>query len=258
MATKNTFLCYYDWIHYADEMTNEELGMLFRKILQHENQTEEIELPSDFKFIRWKIKASLDENSKKWNDKIEETRKRRSEAWSNHEWNQYTRQREKRKEHKQAKKPPMEQMEQMEQNGTNGTNGTCLIHTLYNNSSTTSSKKEKKNIRKEEMLEAFRKDTRLTPYMEEGYVCKRWDFKEEMKQPYKDVSSFMTMLVRIKNNIAKSWGMPKSDRNRRNRFAFMVDTAIEKKREWLHWYDWMEQEYLDSKDDLYPTPKQNE
>lgn len=121
MATKNTFLCYYDWIHYADEMTNEELGMLFRKILQYENQTEEIELPSDFKFIRWKIKASLDENSKKWNDKIEETRKRRSEAWSNHEWNQYTRQREKRKEHKQAKKPSMEQMEQMEQNGTNGT-----------------------------------------------------------------------------------------------------------------------------------------
>jgi hypothetical protein len=52
--------------------------------------------------------------------------------------------------------------------------------------------------------------------------------------------------------------MPKADRNRRNRFNFAVNEAIEKGWEWLNWYDSMEQVYESSKNDLYPNPKQNE
>jgi hypothetical protein len=106
------------------------------------------------------------------------------------------------------------------------------------------------------MLEAFRKDTRLTPYMEEDDVSRRLDQKELIKKPYQDVKSFITSMIKVKNNIA-SW-KPKSDQNRRNRFSFLVDTAIDKKREWLKRYDNMEQEFLDSKDDLFPNQKQNE
>ena len=64
----------------------------------------------------------------------------------------------------------MEAMEAMEANGS-----MTDTHTILHSSS---SKKEEKNIRKEEMLEAFRNDERLTPYMDEEYVCKWWDFKE--------------------------------------------------------------------------------
>lgn len=61
----------------------------------------------------------------------------------------------------------------MEQNGTNGTH---LI--MYNNNILSSSKKEEKKRRKEEMLEAFRKDERLTPYMNEEDVVRWWEYKE--------------------------------------------------------------------------------
>ena len=43
-----------------------------------------------------------------------------------------------------------------------------------------------------------------------------------------------------------------------NRFNYAVTEAIEKGWEWLNWYDSMEQVYENSKDDLYPNPKQNE
>lgn len=245
MITKTTFIADIDRIDYAESMTNEELWMLFRKILQHENWLEEIDLPLEFKFVREKIRKKLDENTEKWINKIEDTRRKRSEAWKNHTWNQYTKWDVKWKAQKNT-------VEQMEQNGTNGTNGTMSdIHTYL-----TSSKKEEKKKRKEEMLVAFRNDDRLTPYMEENDVSRRLDQKELIKKPYQDVKSFITSMVKVKNNIA-SW-KPKSDQNRRNRFSFLVDTAIDKKREWLKRYDSMEQEFLDSKDDLYPTPKQNE
>jgi hypothetical protein len=65
-------------------------------------------------------------------------------------------------------------------------------------------------------------------------------------------------LVKIKNDIAKYNWRPKSDRNRRNRFNFVVGEAIEHEREWLKWYDSLESVYESSKDDLYPNPKQNE
>lgn len=253
MISRTTFIGYLDRIDYADSMSNEELWMLFRKILQHENQVEEIDLPLEFRFVRIKIQKKLDENTEKRKTKVEDVREKRSNAWKSHYWNQYTRQNDKRYSQKQAKKTSMEQMEQ---NGTNGTNGT--ISECIHNISSSSSKKEEKNIRKEEMLEAFRNDERLTPYMDEEYVCKWWDFKEWTKKPYKNIDSFITMLVKMKNKIKNYWGMPKSDRNRRNRFKFMVDTAIEKQREGLDWYDFMEPQYESSKDDLYPNPKQNE
>lgn len=107
----------------------------------------------------------------------------------------------------------------MEQNGTLSDN----TNTIYS-SNTTSSKKEEKKKRKEEMLEAFRNDPRLTPYMEECEVRRWLDYREEIKKPYQDVKSFITAMVKVKNNIAK--GKPKSDQNRRNRFSFLVSTAI--------------------------------
>lgn len=122
----------------------------------------------------------------------------------------------------------------------------------------TSSKKEEKNIRKEEMLEAFRNDDRFRRFINEDDAVTWWDFKQSSKKPYKDVKTFITALVKIMNVIKNYWGMPKSDRNRRNRFNFAVNEAIEKGWEWLNRYDSMEKVYESSKDDLYPNPKQNE
>ena len=245
--SKKTFLCYKEWIDYVEDMTFEEAWMLFKRILQHENWKSENKLPLELVYVRKKIEKELDENTEKRTKTVNE----RSKAWQNHEWNQYSKLDKKRKPNSKVQKTPLEQMEQ---NGTNGTNGTdSNTNTIYS-----SSKKEERNKKKEEMLERFRNDERLTPYMDEEYVCKRWDFKEWTKKPYKDVDSFITMLVKMKNKIKNYWGMPKSDRNRRNRFKFMVDTALEKQREWLDRYDNMEAQYENSKDDLYPNPKQNE
>lgn len=130
------------------------------------------------------------------------------------------------------------------------------IYNIYSN--TTSSKKEEKNRRKEEMLEAFRKDARLTPYMNEEDVVRWWEYKEWRKEPYKDAKSFIKTLIEAKNDIASYWGMPKSDRNRRNRFNYMVDSIIKGNWSWLEWYDSFEKKYQNSKDDLYPNQKQNE
>ena len=132
------------------------------------------------------------------------------------------------------------------------------IYSLYTN---TSSRKEEKNIRKEErekMLEEFRKDERLVKFMEEADVIRWWEYKQASKKPYKDIKAFITALVKIKNIIKDYGWMPKADRNRRNRFNFAVNEAIEKGWEWLNWYDSMEQVYESSKNDLYPNPKQNE
>lgn len=247
MASRKTFIWYIDRVDYVEAMTNEELWMLFRKVLLHVAELEEIELAPELRIIRAKIRKQLDDDKEKRSDKVE----KRSEAGSNHEWNQYTRQREKRKRHKQAKKPSMEQMEQ------NGTNGTHLI--MYNNIS--SSKKEERNIKKEErekMLEAFRNDDRLTRYENEDDVIRWWDHKQASKKPYKDVNSFMRAMVTIKNIIKYYWDTLKSDRDIRNRFNYAVTEAIERGWEWLNWYDSMEQVYESSKDDLYPNPKQNE
>ena len=245
--SKTTFLCYKDWIDYVEDMTFEKAWMLFKKILQHENWISETELPLELVYVRKKIEKELDENAEKWMKTVNE----RSKAWQNHEWNQYSKLDKKRKPNSKAHKKAMEQMEQ---NGTNGTNGTDS-NTYTNN---LSSSKEEKNIRKEEMLEAFRKDDRLTPYMNEEDVVRWWDYKEWRKEPYKDAKSFIKILIEAKNDIASYWGIPKSDRNRRNRFNFMVDNIITRNWSWLEWYDSFEPKYQNSKDDLYPNPKQNE
>ena len=249
MATKKTFIWYLDWIDYATSMTNEELWLLFREILLHLNWEEEIELPPEFKFTWAKIKKNLDEDKEKRDNKIEERRKKRSEAWKKHTWNQYTKGDKKRNSKEKAQKMAVEQMEQMEQNGT-------VSWYTYNN--IISSYKEEKNIRKEEMLEAFRNDNRLTRYENEEDVIRWWDHKQANKKPYKDVSSFMRAMVKIKNTIKYYWDTLKSDRDIKNRFNYAVTEAIEKGWEWLNWYDSMEQVYENSKDDLYPNPKQNE
>ena len=142
------------------------------------------------------------------------------------------------------------------------------IYNIYSLLNISSSKKEERNIKKEErnikkeemekMLEVFRKDERLVRFMEEADVIRWWEHKQASKKPYKDTDSFIKALVKIKNIIKDYWWMPKADRNRRNRFNFAVNEAIERWWEWLNWYDSMEQVYESSKNDLYPNPKQNE
>lgn len=221
--------------------TVEEKAELWQSIMEYWLYWKEP--PQKFKLLFVNIKFIL--------GRSKEISEKRSEAWKNHTGNQYTKWDEKRNSSDKAQKKTVEQMEQMEQVGTNGTN-------IYTHTISSSSKKEEKKKRKEEMLEAFRKDDRLTPYMSEEDVCKWWDYKEWTKKSYKDVGTFIKMLVMVKNVIAKYWWIPKSDRNRRNRFSFMVMTAIDKQREWLDWYDYMEPKYQAAKDDLYPNQKQNE
>ena len=256
MATKTTFIWYYDWIDYANAMTDAELWMLFRKILQHVNDEEEITLPLDFRFAWEGIKKKLDEQKEKWNKKVETIKQQNSEKWKKHVWNQYTEWDDKRKSNNKAQKKAVEQMEQ---NGTNGTNGTMSWY--INNTTISSSRKEKENRKekeRDEMLDVFRKDTRLIRFMDEEDVIRWWDFKQSSKKPYKDIKSFITALVKIKNDIALYNWRPKSDRNRRNRFNYVVNEAVEHEREWLKRYDSLEPVYESSKDDLYPNPKQNE
>ena len=131
----------------------------------------------------------------------------------------------------------------------------------FNNTTISSSRKEKENIKekeKNEMLDVFRKDNRLIRFMDEEDVIRWRDFKQASKKPYKDIKTFITALVKIKNDIALYNWRPKSDRNRRNRFNFVVWEAIDHEREWLKRYDSLEPVYESSKDDLYPNPKQNE
>jgi hypothetical protein len=51
------------------------------------------------------------------------------------------------------------------------------------------------------MLETFRKDERLVRFMNEEDVIRWWDHKQASKKPYKDIGSFITALVKIKNII---------------------------------------------------------
>ena len=242
MATRTTFIWYLDRLDYAKSMSNEELWMLFRKILQHENQIEEIDLPLEFKFTRLKIQTKLDENLGKWNKKV----KARSEAWKNHVGNQYTRGDKKRNGNDKAQKKIVEQMEQMEQNGT--------ISWYNTNTISSSMKKEERNKKKEEMLEAYRMHPKInTTYKEED--VEMWlDYKIDRKQPYKNARSFCTYLVSVKKEI--SFWQVRLDLDKR--FSYAVDIAIATGRDGIHWYDRMERNYLMAKKDLYPNPKQNE
>lgn len=110
MASKTTFACCLDRIGYANWMTNEELGMLFRKILQHENKIDEIELSAEFRLVRSQIQSTLDEN----NNKEEAGRKKMSEGWKNHSWNQYTKHTPKSKEESKREIRTDEQKEKFE------------------------------------------------------------------------------------------------------------------------------------------------
>ena len=143
-------------------------------------------------------------------------------------------------------------MEQMEQNGTNGTNGTM---SWYNtNTISSSSKKEERNKKKEEMLEAFRNHPKINKIYKEEDVGIWLDYKIDKKQPYKNARSFCTYLVSAKKEI--SFWQVRLDLDKR--FSYAVDIAIATGWDGLHWYDRMERNYLMSKKDLYPTPKQNE
>lgn len=241
MASRKTFIWYIDRVDYVEAMTNEELWILFRKILQHVAEIEETELPPEIKIIRAKVKKQLDEDKYKWEAIVES----KSKAWSNHTWNQYTRQREERNRLKEAKKSSMEQMEQ---NGTNGT------HLICNNNISSSKKKEERNIKKEEMLEAYRSNVKINSVYKEEDVEMWLDYKIDKKQPYKNARSFCTYLVSVKKEI--SFWQVRLDLDKR--FSYAVDIAIAKGWDWIHWPDWMEKNYLMSKRDLYPTQKQNE
>ena len=254
MINKTTFIADKDRIDYAEFMSNEELWMLFRKILQHENWLEEIDLPLEFKFTREKIRKVLDENTEKWINKVGSISEKRSEAWKKHKWNQYTK------------------MEQMEQNGTNGTNnGVSEIWTdkleqmeqngtLSDNTNnisfldTTSSKKEERNKKKEEMILAVKNHPKLSNIIREEDLDMWLDYKIDKKQPYKNARSFCTYLVSTLKTV--SYWRVQLDLSKR--FSYAVDIAIAQWWDWIHWYDWMESDYQKSKKDLFPNPEEDE
>ena len=106
---KKTFIGYKDRIDYTEEMSFEEMWMLFNAILCYQNWKEIWEL-WNVKFVWSRIKKELDVDKEKY-EKICEWN---SEKWKKHKWNQYT----KRDSNWKAQKNIVEQMEQ---NGTNGT-----------------------------------------------------------------------------------------------------------------------------------------
>lgn len=124
-------------------------------------------------------KTTLDKDREKYED----TRKKRSEAGKKHKGNQY----------KNGTSVPFD--EQMEQNGTNGTHLIC-------NNTISSSKKEERNIKKEEMLEAYRSNMKINSVYKEEDVEMWLDYKIDKKQPYKNARSFCTYLVSVKKEIS--------------------------------------------------------
>lgn len=252
MAIKTTFIWYYDWIDYANVMTDAELWMLFRKILQHLNEEEEITLPPEFKFTREKIKVKLDEHKEKWDEKVKRISQQNSEKWKKHRWNQYTEWDKKRNGSDKAQKNAVEQMEQ---NGTNGTNGTMSdTHTSNNFLNTTRNGGDEKMKIKEEMMNAIRGHPKLW-HIIRGEDLEMWlDYKIDKKQPYKNARSLGTYLVSMIKVI--SFWQVRLDLSKR--FSYAVDIAIAQGRDGLHWYDWMEEGYKKSKKDLFPNPEEDE
>lgn len=252
MATKTTFIWYYDWLDYADAMTDAELWMLFRKILQHVNDEEEIELPLELKLVWAWIKKKLDEQKEKWERKVETIKQQNSEKGKNHTWNQYTKWDEERKGNDKAQKNTVEQMEQ---NGTNGTNGTMSWYTnTISSFTTTSSKKEERNKKKEEMILAVKNHPKLSNIIREEDLNMWLDYKIDKKQPYKNARSFCTYLVSTLKTV--SYWRVQLDLSKR--FSYAVDIAIAQWWDWIHWYDWMELDYQKSKKDLFPNPEEDE
>ena len=115
MNGKRTFIGYTDRIYYTEEMSLEEIWTLFKAILDYQNWNEIWDL-GNIKFVWSRIKKEMEENNQKWND----TKKARSDAWKKHTWNQYTKGDTKWKAQNNT-------VEQMEQNGTSGTNGTVSV-----------------------------------------------------------------------------------------------------------------------------------
>lgn len=120
--------------------------------------------------------------------------------------------------------------------------------------SITSYKKEERNIKKEEMLEAFRNDPRLNKTIREEDVAIWLDYKFDKKQPYKTARSFCTLLVSTIKEI--SFWQVRLDLDKR--FSYAVDIAIASWWDGFHWYDWMEANYLKSKRDLFPMQTEDE
>lgn len=121
--------------------------------------------------------------------------------------------------------------------------------------------KEKKEIKKKkvstslsELVEAYRNDERVNQAFLEEDVIEWLEYKESRKELYEKPKWFIQQLVVAKRTITQ--GQPKLDIQKR--FTFAVNDAISKKRQWIHWYDDTEREYLATKKDLFPNPNLNE
>lgn len=107
---------------------------------------------------------------------------------------------------------------------------------------------------KQELLDAYRNDSRIATDFNEEDVSTWIDYKFSKKQYYATTKSFCTYLVTEKKEI-QAW-QPRLDIAKR--FSYAVDIAIARWRDWIHWYQDTEQNYLASKKDLFPTPNQDE
>lgn len=116
---------------------------------------------------------------------------------------------------------------------------------------------KKENIKKKnnlpsilELVDACMGDERVNIFQKED--VETWlEYKVNVKkQPYATVKSFIQQLVIAKRNVTMN--QPKLDVTKR--FSFAVNYAIAKWRDWLHWYQEVEQDYISTKQDLFNNP----
>ena len=129
------------------------------------------------------------------------------------------------------------------------------LSTKYINAWSTKNKKVSKNQTSvSELVEACMKDDRINTTFAREDIEERLAYKEKKKQLYSTVQSCIQQLVIAKRQI--TLGQPKLDISKR--FNFAVNYAIGKGRDWIHWYEDTEKEYLATKKDFYPNPNLNE
>ena len=231
-------------------MSNEDLGILFRKILQHENRIEEIEATPELKYVWLKIQKELDENYEKYERICEQNRNKRK--WS--KWNQYTTWDNKRNNNSELNKTRLEQQLSTDNNSQQ--------QSLDYDSS--SKEEERKNIKKEreeklsptQLVKAYESNELLVKMIWDSDTVKlRAEYKQRKKnRAYKTIKWFIQWLLECVNTV-RFWE-PRWDTAKR--FEYAINQAEEHERKSLVWNEITENKYQNYKKTLALTQRQNE
>ena len=140
-------------------------------------------------------------------------------------------------------------------NSTSGETDTNALSNKIVNALSNKNKKGNKNQKSvSELVEACMNDERINTVFSREDIEEWLNYKEMKKQQYSTVNSCIQQLVIAKRDITL-W-QPKLDITKR--FNFAVNYAIGKWRDWIHWYETTEREYLATKKDFYPNPNLDE